>query len=1182
MPAPTAQEQYFLELINDTRLDPLGNAARYITSYGTLTSNDPAIQNALNFFGVKGSALLSAYQSLVPVGPVAWNDALATAAHNHSAAMISADEQSHQVAGEAGLGQRATDAGYSYRLLGENVYAFSESVMYGHAGFMVDWGNGPNGMQDPAGHRINIMDGRFTEIGIDVTMESNASTQVGPMVVTQDFGSRGEFFVTGVAYNDSDNDDFYSVGEGVGGLKATWGSSSATSGSAGGYSLNVDTGPITVVLTGGGLSGAVTVNTTISGENLKLDVVDGDTLLTSGSIVVSGPLDHIRALGIEAVSITAGGGNQTIEGTDANDTLNGGDGNDLLLGGGGNDVLDGGSGNDQFRGEAGNDTVNGGAGADLIIYSGNHTAYTVSTAGGEAAKIVGSSTGTDIVSGVETFRFDDGDYRYDSASGKLVSATAPQPNRAPTVSSGQTVTVAEDSSVAITVAASDADNDKLTFSAGTAANGSVNGGGGSGNFTYTPDEDFFGFDSFVVTVSDGKGGSANQTVTVNVTGVNDKPVIASVIDITVPGGVTTQINIEAYDPDGDPLTFSAAPMFNGWMRETDVEGVFNFTPHTGFTGEDSVLITVTDGKGGMNFQTVNITVTEGTPQNVAPVVTSSVNVTTDEDKALQVKVNASDANGDTLTYTAGPAGHGTVTGGTNGQFVYTPFENYTGVDKFVVTVSDGRGGTAKQTVNVGVGPVNDAPVAEDSVSFVATENTSRLIQIEATDPDGDPLNYSAGIAKHGSVSGGANGEFTYTPNNGYTGQDSFLVTIADDWGGVKYQTVNVTVSEGIDTSEPLETDAKLYASNGFSGGVGGAVAITGTNGFQDITLYDEPGAVTFDASFNRGGDIIRLPHNASAYTAKVAGSSVILSDGDSAYAIPLGSVGTSLVFTDGTRTLIFDMASGSVKIGGQSVGSAPTILSTPSESSSMPASDTEIISRLYLSDGADVTVGGDFRIFGTTQGETVTYLGGKVTLDPSFNRGGDTIVFEEGYSAYSISVSGSSITISRNGDEIEIPFGSNGTLLDFDGDARILRYDAVTKSVMLGDVVLLGTGGGETGGDGDDISLDIGNGARVETVSLAGSTEYVLSDDASVETNVIIKGFDSDDIIEVSGATGSQYNFGTGDADRDGVKDDLLISYNNAGTANLIAITDAVNPNDIVFNLSTAEAAVGDTFITFG
>lgn len=386
MAAPSDEEQLFLELINEARLDPLGSAARYITSYAPLGSSNEDIQSALNFFGVNGAALQAAFAALTPVGALAWNDALGTAADKHNAAMIAADQQSHQLPGEAELGTRLTAEGYAWSTAGENVYAFSLSTLYGHAGLMIDWGTGPDGMQSPAGHRANIMRSAYREIGIAVASETDFTTDVGPQVVTQDLGARsGRYFVLGVAYTDNNANRFYSIGEGRGDLVVQVGAASATSAASGGYSLEVAQGPVAVTLSGGGLSGVVTVSAAIGIENLKLDVVNGDTLLTSGSLALTGgTISTLRGLGARGLNLSAGAGDQTVEGTSGSDVLTGG---------------------------AGNDTLMGHAGDDIAVYSGNRADYHV-TVEGEGFRVIdlrAGGDGSDLAIGIETFRFADGD-----------------------------------------------------------------------------------------------------------------------------------------------------------------------------------------------------------------------------------------------------------------------------------------------------------------------------------------------------------------------------------------------------------------------------------------------------------------------------------------------------------------------------------------------------------------------------------------------------------------------------------------------------------------------------------------------------------------------------------------------------------------------------------------------------
>jgi hypothetical protein len=362
--AANAQEQYLLELINDARLDPLGDAARYITSYSPLRSSDRQIQSDFDFFHVDGELLHQQFAALRPVQPLAWNDALAVAARGHDRAMIRTDDQDHQVPGEPDIPTRIEDAGYTgWTQLAENIFAFAQSGLEAHASYMVDWG-GPassGGMQSPPGHRDNIMDPGLREVGVGVVADHDAGTEVGPLVTTEDFGSRGTdgAFILGVAYTDTDRDGFYSVGEGTRGLEVSLGADHATSAAAGGYTLATGAaGRQVVSLTGGGLTGTGKVALSLhDNQNVKLDVIDGHVLHVSASATVwGGGISEIDGLGMRGLRLTTGAGNQRVEGTAGHDTLTSGAGNDALSGGRGGDTLDGGTGRDSLAGGGGADT----------------------------------------------------------------------------------------------------------------------------------------------------------------------------------------------------------------------------------------------------------------------------------------------------------------------------------------------------------------------------------------------------------------------------------------------------------------------------------------------------------------------------------------------------------------------------------------------------------------------------------------------------------------------------------------------------------------------------------------------------------------------------------------------------------------------------------------------------------
>ncbi|WP_159675653.1 Ig-like domain-containing protein, partial [Andreprevotia sp. IGB-42] len=344
----------------------------------------------------------------------------------------------------------------------------------------------------------------------------------------------------------------------------------------------------------------------------------------------------------------------------------------------------------------------------------------------------------------------------------------------------QSITTPEDTPVSGTLVATDVDGDALSFVKGTdPAHGTVTVDI-NGNWTYTPANNYNGADSFTVTVSDGKGGSDTVTVNVGVTPVNDAPVgkdesITTRQDTPFNGSVT------GTDADGDTLTFKLATggdPAHGTVT-VNANGSYTYTPAAGYNGADSFNVTVDDGHGGTSTLTVSV----GISPNNAPVFTdnngplgNSTSVTTPEDTPVSGALTATDADGDALTFAKGtdPV-HGTVTVDGNGNWTYTPANNYNGADSFTVTVSDGKGGVDTLTVNVGVTPVNDAPVFTDnngplgnSTSVTTPEDTPVSGTLTATDVDGDVLTFAKGTDPvHGTVTVDGNGNWTYSPANNY-------------------------------------------------------------------------------------------------------------------------------------------------------------------------------------------------------------------------------------------------------------------------------------------------------------------------------------------------------------------------------------------------------------------------------
>jgi hypothetical protein len=302
MSLPTNEEQEFLERINRLRSDPGGEFSRLILDAGQRIGANDSITSAIRFFNVDLNLFRQQMQAYAAVAPLAWNTILEDAAALHSARMIQVDSQSHQLPGEADLGQRIRNAGYSYSTFGENIYAFATSVIQGHAGFVIDWGTGPGGMQTPPGHRNNLLSASFAEIGVDVSHDNAPATAVGPLVVTQDIGNRLGYApqILGVVFRDADGDHAYDPGEGTSSVTVTADGSggifTTTTWASGGYQFAVPQGVYSLTFSGGGLAPTAPTLVTLGASNVKIDL---DTAPAAA------PTDPVRPIGSATFVVTA-------------------------------------------------------------------------------------------------------------------------------------------------------------------------------------------------------------------------------------------------------------------------------------------------------------------------------------------------------------------------------------------------------------------------------------------------------------------------------------------------------------------------------------------------------------------------------------------------------------------------------------------------------------------------------------------------------------------------------------------------------------------------------------------------------------------------------------------------------------------------------------------------------------
>ncbi len=342
MSAHDAREQYFLELVNRARMNPAGEAAKL----GINLNKD-----VKTYYESKGQ--IPAYLTATPKQVLAGNSYLNDSATSHSNWMLAQDVFSHTGIGGSMPWDRMVAAGYTnYANAGENIAWGGSTASYN---LNTAVGTQHDGLFNSVGHRINILNDVYKEIGIGSV--GGKFTSYNALMSTQNFGTSqtAGVFVTGVAYKDTvSNNNFYSIGEGQGAISAklyhgaTLLKSTATA-DAGGYGLKTTaTGSLEIVFSGGTASGSVGAKFTLGAKNVKFDLVDSNSIETNANATLTRDTVNGKLLGIENKSLAGNAQANSLYGNSGANTLSGGAGNDVLTGASGADTLNGGSGADSF------------------------------------------------------------------------------------------------------------------------------------------------------------------------------------------------------------------------------------------------------------------------------------------------------------------------------------------------------------------------------------------------------------------------------------------------------------------------------------------------------------------------------------------------------------------------------------------------------------------------------------------------------------------------------------------------------------------------------------------------------------------------------------------------------------------------------------------------------------------
>ncbi|SEH61361.1 VCBS repeat-containing protein/40-residue YVTN family beta-propeller repeat-containing protein [Mycolicibacterium rutilum] len=830
--------------------------------------------------------------------------------------------------------------------------------------------------------------------------------------------------------------------------------------------------------------------------------------------------------------------------------------------------------------------------------------------------------------------------------GILPGLTNKPPNAAPQITAVDTSTGV----VTGRLNATDANGDAITYTVRQPASGRVTVSE-TGQFTFTPTdaarhaasatarEDVT---SFSVTLRDARGGTRVVTVrNVPITPSNSAPISGGfAVTQTNPSTGVVKGVVSADDPDDDRLTYKGTTTTAKGRVTVASNGSLTYTPtaaarHAAASSStpvtDNFTVTVTDGHGGTLAVPVTVTIASANkapqagkatvyqPNSITGVVTGSV--------------RATDADRDTLSYSGSTSTtKGTVVVQSNGDFTYTPTQparqnaaagGAAAKDTFMVTVSDGHGGTLAVPVTVTISP-NRAPVA-GTVNAPQPNPLTGVVtgSVTATDPDRDPVTYSGtGDTPKGHVVVYSDGKFTYTPTDDAradarttpdTDIDTFSVTATDGRGATVSIPVNVLVAPedrapvvtaptvGSPTTDGVVTgslgvsdpDGTALTYQVITGPTRGTVQIDAGTGQYTYTPTDaarlqaalSTGVVETDTFTVRVSDGLNAPVTVTVsdiVVAELAVNSVIATPevGEGPQAVVISPDGTRayVANADGDSVTVLNTADHST-VGTITVGDRPVALALDSTGSVLYVANAGDGSVVAV-DTASLTVGAPIAIGAEPTGIAVSPDGAFVFTTNTNDT--LTIIDVASGETTSIEVDPLGIATSADGRFVYLANADESALTIID------RQTGDQVDVVVGDT----PSGVVVSPTGDRVYVTVSGDDRVAVVDLSDGNSVTYIDvgddprgiDITGDGRLYVANYGSDNVAVVNTATGTVtfVAVGNGPTDvainADGTQATVTNSLDN--TVTVIVLTGNAAP-DVVYTVGGADIADGATVVDF-
>ena len=350
----------------------------------------------------------------------------------------------------------------------------------------------------------------------------------------------------------------------------------------------------------------------------------------------------------------------------------------------------------------------------------------------------------------------------------------------PPITLSQNIEILEDNSSIIILEATDPDFDSFEFFINEQpSNGVVSLENGLA--TYTPNNNYNGQDSFSFYAFDGVLNSNISIISIDITAVNDGPIITSFPDLNAIEDLLYSYQVTAVDPEGDQLNFELDTYPEG--MSIDESGLILWTPFEGQLTSDEIVLTVSDdGQDGVLPFTQTFTIVVE-PVNDIPEITSNPPLVAYEDQEYSYQIEVADPDSDIFYYTLlfGPS---SLELSDSGLITWTPSEGIlsSGTVAFVVWDTDspemGIDFPAIQEFVIEVIEVNDPPTIVSTPPPIASEDIEYSYQLEVEDVDDEIFYYELVEYPEGMVIS-SSGLLTWTPTEGVLSSGPISIKVYD-------------------------------------------------------------------------------------------------------------------------------------------------------------------------------------------------------------------------------------------------------------------------------------------------------------------------------------------------------------------------------------------------------------------